>query len=100
MDTLRATLAETMAGYAGRDLNGESFLTHSDDQTVMTIISVGELRGQHVVVTSLVARVVEGRIVIEHDSNDRPLLDALLAAGVPREQIILAYAGESRPHAA
>jgi hypothetical protein len=51
-------------------------------------------------VTSLVARVVQGRIVIEHDSNDRPVLDALLAAGVPREQIILAYAGESRPPAA
>lgn len=100
MDTLSDALAAVMAGYAGRDLNGESFLTHSDDRTVLTVISVGDLRGQHFAVTSLVARIVDGQIVIEHDLNDKPLVDALVAAGMPRQQIILAYAGEPRSHAA
>ena len=100
MDTLGDTLTATMAGYAGCDLNGESCLTHSDDRTVMTVVSVGELGGQRFVVTSLVARILEGHIVIEHDINDKPLVDALLAAGVPRQQNILAYAGESRSQAA
>jgi hypothetical protein len=89
-----------MAGYAGRDLNGESFLTCNDDRTVMTVISIGDVRGQHFAMTSLVARVANGHIVIEHDCNDKPLADALVAAGVPRREIILAYAGESEPDAA
>ena len=100
MDTLDATLAAAMAGYAGRDLNGESFLTYNDNRTVMAVVSVGDLRGQHFAVTSLAAHVADGQVVIDHDINDRPLVDALIAAGVPRTQIVLAYAGESVSHAA
>ncbi|MGH2411339.1 MAG: element excision factor XisI family protein [Chloroflexota bacterium] len=100
MDTLSDTLAAVMAGYAGRDLNGESFLTRNEDRTVLTILSVGNLRGQHFAVTSLAVRLVDEHIVIEHDLNDRPLVDALVAAGVPRGEIVLAYAGESGTHAA
>lgn len=100
MDTLSDTLSVVMAGYAGRDLNGESFLTRSEDRTVLTVLSVGHLRGQHFAVTSLAARLVDDHIVIEHDLNDRPLVDALVAVGVPRGKIILAYAGESGSHAA
>ena len=37
---------------------------------------------------------MEGHIVIERDVNDKPLVDALLQAGIPRKQIVLAYAGE------
>ncbi len=98
MHTLGATLTAVMAGYAGRDLNGESFLTHSDDHTVMTVISDGDMRGQRFSMTSLVARIVDGHSVIEHDLNDKPLVNALLAAAVPRRQILLAYAGESCSH--
>ncbi|MDX2140626.1 MAG: element excision factor XisI family protein [Chloroflexota bacterium] len=36
-------------------------------------------------------------VVIERDMNDKPLVDALVQAGVPREKIILAYAGEAMP---
>ena len=100
MDTLDATLAAVMAGYAGRDLNGDSFLTHNEDRTMMTVVSVADLRGQHFAGTSLAAHIAEGQVVIDHDINDRPLVDALIAAGVPRAQIVLAYAGESVTHAA
>lgn len=41
------------------------------------------------------ARVDGDKIIIEHDSTDKPLVDALMInAGIPREQIILAYQGE------
>ncbi len=43
----------------------------------------------------LVARVAGDRIIIERDVNDKPLVDALVQAGVPRHSIVLAYAGES-----
>lgn len=100
MATLSEVLRQTMAGYAGPALNGWSYLTSSDDQQFFTITSVGQVRDHHIVDTGLVARVAGDRIVIERDINDKPLVDALLQAGVPREQIVLAYAGESAADAA
>jgi len=100
MDTLTETLATVLGGYAGHDLNGDSFLTQSSDRTVMTVISVGDVRGQHFAVANLVVRISDGHIVIEHDINDKPLVDALVEAGVSRQRIVLAYAGESGSHAA
>ncbi len=40
-------------------------------------------------------RVVDDFVVIEHDIHDRPLWQALVRAGVPREKIVLAYVGET-----
>ena len=100
MDTLTDTLTAVMNGYAGRDLNAQSFLMRSEEGNILTVISIGDLRGTHFAMASLVARVVDGHIVIEHDVNDKPLVEALVAAGVPRGQIVLAYAGESTDAAA
>lgn len=94
-DTLRETLASVMGGYAGQDLNGYSYLTRSDDGRVFTVVSVGTLRERHFADTNLVARIVKDRIVIDHDVNDKPLVDALIQAGIPRQQMVLSYAGES-----
>jgi hypothetical protein len=35
----------------------------------------------------------------EEDPTDKKLVDALLQRGIPREQIVLAYAGEPIPDA-
>ncbi|MEM6283523.1 MAG: element excision factor XisI family protein [Chloroflexota bacterium] len=45
----------------------------------------------------LLARVVNSSVIIEHDSTDKPLYEALMQSGIPREQIALAYAGETIP---
>ena len=45
----------------------------------------------------LIARVVDGRVVIDRDVNNKPLVGALLQPGVPRR---LAYAGETVTDAA
>jgi hypothetical protein len=39
----------------------------------------------------LIARLVDNMIIIDLDHNDKMLVDALLARGVPHDQIILAY---------
>jgi hypothetical protein len=59
-----------------------------------TVFTVGDLPEKRVVDAGLIVRVVDDRIIIERDVNDKPLSDALLQAGVPREQIIMAYVGE------
>jgi hypothetical protein len=45
--------------------------------------------------SALFARIIDETIIIESDNTNKPLVDALMDAGVPRTQIILAYAGEA-----
>jgi hypothetical protein len=40
------------------------------------------------------ARIVDGCVVIDEDITDRPLVNALIEAGIPREKIICTYVGE------
>jgi len=95
MDTMTDVLHRMVAGYAGRALNGFGYLLTSEDQQVFAVISVGHVRDKQIVDTRLVARVTGDRIIIERDVNDKPLVDALVQASVPRRSIVLAYAGES-----
>lgn len=43
------------------------------------------------------ARIVDDFVVIDEDITDRPLWRELIRAGIPREKIILTYAGEQVP---
>jgi hypothetical protein len=97
MDSLKQTVRNVAAGYAGKMLNGHSYLTHNDDGTVFTVVDVARVKGQHISNVSLVLRIVGDMVIVERDQNDKIVLDALLQAGVPRSQIILAYAGEPVP---
>jgi XisI protein len=45
----------------------------------------------------VLARIVGDMVIIEEDRTDRPLVDSLMHAGIPREKIVLAYAGEPIP---
>jgi hypothetical protein len=91
MDTLKSVLLTVLQGYAGKGLNGSSYLTTSEDGTVFAIVSVAQVRDKHVVDAGLVVRLVNEQIIIETDVNDKPLVDALVQAGVARSQIVLAY---------
>lgn len=97
MDSLKQIVRKVAEGYAGKGLNSMSYLTQNDDGTVFTVTDFAQIRGKHVVGISLVIRVVGESIIIERDQNDKIALDALVQAGVPRTQIILAYAGEPVP---
>jgi hypothetical protein len=45
----------------------------------------------------VMAQIVDEYVVIDSDTTDRPLVDELVRAGVPRERIVLYYAGETLP---
>jgi hypothetical protein len=99
MDTLKMTLQRVIEGYTGKGLNGYAYLINDSERAVFTVISVGYIKGQRLVDANLIARVVDDKIIIERDMNDKVLVDALLQAGVPRSQVALAYAGEPVPEA-
>lgn len=94
MDELTTTLLNVLQGYTGKALNGYSYLTSSADDRIFTVVSVGHIRGERIVDTGIIVQRLGDQVVIEHDVNDKTVLDALLQAGVPREQIVLAYNGE------
>jgi hypothetical protein len=95
MDNLKAIVEREIRAYAGQGINGEMYFTHSDDGAVMSLVFTGVVRGKTVSGTSILARVLDDSVVVLEDRTNKPLVDALVQAGVPRERIVLAYAGEA-----
>jgi uncharacterized SAM-binding protein YcdF (DUF218 family) len=93
--TLNTILESVMSAYAKKAFNGFTTLTANPDKTQFVVTSVGSTRSGRVTSTALFARIVGETIIIESDNTNKPLLDALMDAGVPRTQIILPYAGEA-----
>lgn len=100
MDSLRAVVTSKVAGYARQGLNSESCMTQNAEGTVFTVVVVSQQEGQHLTFVSLLVRLLDNIVVVERDQNSDPIVDALVQAGVPRSQIVLAYAGEPVPEAA
>lgn len=99
MDTLIATVRDEVNAYAGEAYNGYVFVTSNVENTRFVATAVGSVRGKRIVNTSLIVQIIGDKVIIEQDTNSKPLVDALEVAGVPRSQIILAYAGEGVPEA-
>ena len=99
MDSIKASLEKVIGSYSGEGLNGYAYLSHDTVKDVYTVISVGYIKKQRSVDANLIVRLVADKIIIERDMNDKTLVDALVQAGIPRTQIILAYAGEPAPEA-
>jgi hypothetical protein len=94
MVELKITLRTVMQGYAGNALNGHLYLTSNDDESLFATVSIAYVRGEKIVETGIVAQIEYETIIIERDISNKPLVDSLIQAGVPREKIVLAYAGE------
>jgi hypothetical protein len=45
----------------------------------------------------VLARVLKDRVVVDEDITDIPLVNKLVRAGIPRDKIVLLYAGERVP---
>jgi len=102
MDTfdLKEHVEREVAAYAGKQFNAVGYFLTDHDHKVFSIVDVGSFGKKPFTTTTLLVRVEDAFVVIYYDGNSLPLVDALLDKGVPREQIILAYAGESIPEKA
>ncbi len=92
-----AIVREEIAKYAVNGINVQSYLTQNEDATLFAVIDLSIQDGKRFADASLIVRIDDERVIIEHDMNDKPLVDALIQAGIPRRRIILAYAGELVP---
>jgi len=100
MDTVIATLKAEIEKYAVRGYNSVSRLIEDSANKFFAVITTVIEPNKRYSFLDLYARIVGEKIVIEHDANSKPLYEALMQAGISREQIILAYAGEPVPDTA
>jgi hypothetical protein len=89
--TLKQILQEEMRDYAGEGLNAVSYLTVNEEQQLYAVIDFANIRGKRVVGAVLIARLVDDVIYIDLDYNNKMLVDALRARGVPENQMVLMY---------
>lgn len=88
-----------VAEYDGPGLNAWThYFEDMPNQTYAVVIVPSYRQSRKEKATVMVmARIVGDKVVIDEDITDRPLYKELMRAGIPREQIILAYAGEQPP---
>lgn len=83
--------------YAGNAFQARLFPVFDDARQTYAVIIIEDDPAMRPAWVVVMARVEADKVIIEEDTSlDKPLVDALTAnGGIPREQIVLAYAGES-----
>ena len=102
MDRLKDITREEVKKYeaGGRGVGGILFALLDEARAAYTVIAVDYPIREDYATVVVLARVVGDKVVIEEDTTDKKLVDALIQRGIPREQIVLAYEGEPIPDAA
>lgn len=100
MDNLENTLSTVIADYSGPALKSTTYYVEDSVRHIYTVIVVPDLPRPFKSRVMVMARIVGDYLVIDEDTTDRPLYENLVQAGVPREKIILLYAGEELPDTA
>lgn len=101
MDSLAQIVREEVKKYAGsgRGANLILFPLLDDENQTYSVVAVDYPTRHDIALVVVLARIVDGKVVIEEDTTDKKLVDALIQRGIRREQIVLAYEGEPIPDA-
>lgn len=97
MDELIQIVRTEVRKYAGsgRGANIRLFPLLDDENHTYAVNAVDYPTRKEVAGVVVMARVMDDKVIIEEDMTDKKLVDALLQRGIPRDQIVLAYAGET-----
>jgi len=89
-EIIRRILADYARGrFAAGDIRSEVIV--DPDQDHFELVNVGWDGDRRVHGTVLHLDIIDGKIWVQHDGTDRPVVEALEAAGVPKEDIVLAW---------
>src|SRR5262249_51193626 len=99
IDSLTNILRREIADYDGPALGATTYYFENPAKLQFAVVIVPDYEyprksRAHVVV---IAHIVGDAVVIDEDTTDRPLYEELIRAGIPREKIVLLYAGEKPP---
>lgn len=93
---LAETVEEVIGGYASASPNATLYHIHDAHLGIDTVVVVPDKRNKTPYIVVL-TRLDGEYVVIETDTTDRPVEEALLTAGIRRSQIVLAHRGEGIP---
>ncbi|MBZ0286094.1 MAG: XisI protein [Anaerolineae bacterium] len=98
MSTLSEITRREVALYIAHSDTSKFYSLMDEAQKLYAVVSVPHLPRPWPSRVVVMAQVVGDKVIVIEDNTDKPLVDALMVnGGVPREQIILAYAGEPVP---
>jgi XisI protein len=97
MDTLthyrlliRQVLAE-YAAYEPADSTARSEVIIDADKDHYEVQDIGRLGNRRIHGSLIHLDIINGKVWIQHDGTDRPVAYALIEAGIPKEDIVLAF---------
>jgi hypothetical protein len=76
----------------------ELFLTIDPERRIIHLQEVGWRNHKRVINTYIVVRIKDGKIWIEDDGTEEGIANELVAAGVPKSDIVLAFQPPERRH--
>lgn len=92
MASLVDVVKEVVFSYASGGLNLRTYPLSNEDLQIYAVNVIDWPERHHPAAVVVLARIEGDQVIIEEDLTDRPLVEALVSAGVPREQITLKYA--------
>ncbi|SRR5258708_24285456 len=92
MASLASIVKEVVFSYASSGLNLRTYALSDEEQKIYAVNVVDWPERHRPAAVVVLARVEGEQVIIEEDLTDRPLVEALVSAGISREQIILKYA--------
>ena len=92
MVSLMKVVKEVVFSYASDGLNLRTYPLANEDQHIYAVNVIDWPERHNPAAVVVLARIEGNQVIIEEDLTDRPLVEALVSAGIPREQIILKYA--------
>lgn len=95
MVSLASIVKEVVFSYASAGLNLRTYALSDDAQGVYAVNVIDWPERHRPAAVVVLARIEGEQVIIEEDLTDRPLVEALVNAGISREKIILKYAEES-----
>ncbi|MBC7870338.1 MAG: XisI protein [Chitinophagaceae bacterium] len=94
---LKKSVKREVEKYAVPSFNSQTFAAFDDNRGVYIVMSVVAAPTLDRAVPVVMARVEGDKVIIEADGTNKPLVDALVQAGIPPNKIVLAYEGENAP---
>jgi hypothetical protein len=95
MASLNEIVKQVVFSYATAGLKLRTYALLNEAQGVYAINVIDWPERHRPAGVVVLARVEGEQVIIEEDLTGRPLVEALVNAGVPRERIVLKYAEES-----
>jgi hypothetical protein len=96
---LEDTIRREVEDYAGSVYKAKTYFITDSKRHIYVVVVIPD--HDHPTDTKpavvVMARIVGNQVIIDEDITDRPLYEELLRCGIPREHIVLAYAGETLP---